>query len=165
MLLFGYRFLLSIMRCPVHKPDSAGYHHDGKKILPLQFFVKQQGSENNAQNRNPAKKKRTPANMIFPPRSEEGIENCSQPILIRGYARDHPNAQKKANMDLYLGFLMQLSMRVNLSFFTFVCGSDEINQTLSGYLDAHMLQSTSESVPVYIFPPYLLNRFIQSIQK
>ena len=65
------------MRCPVHKPDSAGYHHDGKEILPFQFFVKQQGSENNAQNRNPAKKKRTPANMIFPPGSEEGIENCS----------------------------------------------------------------------------------------
>ncbi|MDO5020319.1 MAG: hypothetical protein Q4E29_07640 [Lachnospiraceae bacterium] len=27
--------------------------------------------------KNPAKKKRTPANMIFPPRSEEGIANCS----------------------------------------------------------------------------------------
>ena len=52
MLLFGFRFQLSIPRCPVHKPDSAGYHQDGKKILPFQFFVKQQGGENNAQHRN-----------------------------------------------------------------------------------------------------------------
>ena len=55
-LLFGCRFLFLIMRCSVHKPDSAGYHHDGKKILPFQFFVKQQGSENNAQHRNQCEK-------------------------------------------------------------------------------------------------------------
>ena len=59
---------------------------------------------------NPAKKKRIPAKIIFPPTSLPSISNCWYPSLINGYANDQPNAQKNASIDLYLLFLNMFSM-------------------------------------------------------